>query len=187
MLQATSVPTHQSAVNSLTCVLSPLCRRADAVITRFLWHLRSNIRRHMSSDTYERVNFLSQAAEYLSVCGERGEARLGCYYQHTGREIRLKNQVSCFGWDSLKRNCCKTCLISLNHSKTASLKTRNGSLVFKCLNCNSSRKRFRVQTQRKTYYENLLFGKQVRPHHDAGPEDKDSKAPEPGESATETK
>jgi RNase P subunit RPR2 len=119
----------------------------------------------MSSDLYERVTFLSQAAEYLSAQGERGEARLGSYYQLTGREIRLKNQVSCFGWDSLKRNCCKTCFISLNHPKTASLKTRKGSLIVKCLNCNSSRKHFPVRTERKTYYEKLLHGDRTRPHH----------------------
>ena len=147
---------------SLTPV-SLVSGRLFQLLSLFRPHLPSD----MSSDSYERVCFLSQAAEYLSTCGERGEARVGCYYQHTGREIRLKNQVSCFGWDSLKRNCCKTCLMSLNHPKTASLKTRRGFLIVKCLNCNSSRKRFRVETQRKTYYEKLVYGDQTLSRDDA--------------------
>lgn len=128
----------------------------------------------MSSDANERVCFLSQAAEYLSRFGGRKEAQLGCYYQYTGREIRLKNQVSSFGWDSLKRNCCKTCFISLSHPKTAHLKTRNGFLVVKCLNCNASRKRFRIETKRKTYYEKVVYGDDVHKKSDGdkGPETK---------------
>lgn len=111
----------------------------------------------MSQETFERLSFLSQAAEYLSVYGAKDESRVGSYYQHTGRQIRLKNQVSCFGWDSQKRSCCHTCFTSLTHPQTASLKTRKGFSVLKCLNCGSSRKRFPVQPECKTVHEKQLL------------------------------
>lgn len=110
----------------------------------------------MSQDVLERVSFLSQAAEFVSQYGGRQEAAVGAYYQYTGREIRLKNQVSCFGWDGQKRNCCRTCFMTLTYPQTASLKTRKGFSVLKCLMCGSSRKRFPVRAEHKTYHEKLL-------------------------------
>ena len=110
------------------------------------------------ADLHERVCFLSQAAEYLSTVGQTG-VRVGSYFQYTGREIRLKSQVSCLGWDSQKRNTCKSCFAFLNHPSSASLKVRKGFFEIHCRSCNSSRKRFPVRTERKTYYEKQLFKK----------------------------
>ena len=109
---------------------------------------------------FDRISFLTQAAEYVAINGNANEAKLGCYLQYVGREIGLKHQVCTPGWEVVKRKRCKKCFMSLNHPSTATFKVKKSKFTMTCSNCRTSKgKSYPVSNEPKSHYEKLMYGK----------------------------
>lgn len=113
----------------------------------------------MSSDSFDRVSYLSQISNILAMSGNTAEKKLSTFYGHTSREICLKHQILTLGFDSIKRKRCKKCFIHLVPESTCSVKTKDKLFIVKCRQCGTV-KRIPVQKEHKTRFEKLILYKQ---------------------------
>ena len=116
----------------------------------------------MAQDIANRVNFLQAAAQELyRQSNHPSDVQLASFYGYLTREMCLKNQISVFNWDSLKRQSCRRCFAPLimssrNAGDSVKFRVKNKFLKVKCQSCGFE-KRIKIDNRIKTHYENALI------------------------------
>lgn len=122
----------------------------------------------MAQDTVNRVNYLQAIAQELfRQSNHVDDVRLTTFYGYLTREVCLKNQISTFNWDSLKRQTCRRCfaplIISKNDGESVKYKIKNKFLIVKCRFCGVE-KRIKIDNRVKTHYEKALIDLESKSH-----------------------
>lgn len=118
-------------------------------------------------EAHRRLTYLHQISKLIKD-GTVENNRVISFYGHLSREISLKNQISSFGWDPLKRDRCSCCFALIsgigdstpedqNRNSCSKFRIKRKFLVTRCACCGKLKK-YKIREAIKTRYERQLRG-----------------------------
>lgn len=113
----------------------------------------------MAQDIASRVNYLQAIGQVLGKTGQLDDLKLSSYYGFLSKEICMKNQLSSFNWEKIKRETCGRCYSPLitccEGDNLVNFVVKNKFFMRQCKQCGWKRK-IKIDQKVKTYYEKIL-------------------------------